>query len=93
MSDLITNALQNTCIPVLGEIKSAGNFSQGEMNRLAAAIRIKAGVILNPSIKTTDDRPIADPCLECKKIADQVKGAVVGGASFDYLIRSISGIL
>lgn len=92
MSDLIADTLENTCIPVLSEIKSAGNFSQPQMNRLAAAIRIKAGVILNPSI-SADNQPIADPCLECKKIADQVKVAVLSGASFDCLIRLISGII
>lgn len=88
---MIKTSLENTCLPVLAEIKTAGGFSQQQMNQLATAIRIRTGVIQSLDNKELpENADNLDPCTECKKLCDFVKIVVDRGATFPNLIRWIA---
>lgn len=91
---MIQNSLENSCLPALAEIKIAGAFSQQQMNQLATVIRIKTGVIqeLNRELVSMPATN-RDPCIECKKLCDQILIVVRRGATFPDLIRWISELV
>lgn len=88
---MLNPSLENSCLPILSEIKTAGGFTQRQINQLATAIRLKAGVIQNP------DREVAagiidNPCSECKTLCYQSKAVLDGGATFSDLIQYIGDL-
>lgn len=88
---MLDASLENSCLPVLGEIKTAGGFTQRQMNQLATAIRLKTGVIQNLE-QPIKPGIIDDPCAECKTLCYQIKAVLDGGATFPDLLRYIADL-